>query len=112
MANQSSWLRPVSASWISHATNASIWYCPDVPGDNYSERIYMDTVICVAAAIGFGLAIGQALRTGEVKRKRTRIRRDEYPLYFYSCILMYVGGCLLTVAIFSGLFAKLIWWSI
>jgi len=71
-----------------------------------------DTIVCVIAVIGFGLIIGRALKEGEVRRRRQRIRRDEYPIYFYTVIIMYVGACLLVVSLFSGLFMKVIQWSI
>ncbi len=72
----------------------------------------MDWILCVATVIGFGLIIARSLKEGEIRMRRGRIRRDEYPLLFYSGLFMHVGTCLLAVAIFSGLFWRIIQWSI
>jgi len=71
-----------------------------------------DTIVCVIAVIGFGLVIARALKDGEIRKRRVRIRRDEYPVYFYTAITLYAGACLLVVSLFSGLFMKVIKWSI
>ena len=72
----------------------------------------MNAILSVAAVIGFGLIIGRALKTGEIRKAGGRIRRDEYPLTFYFVLLIIAGACLGAVSIFSGLLMKIIQWSI